>query len=484
MDNLFKNLLNRTQCQRNGICSTNPVINALEAVIINEIRQIAFYIVKLQEINFTNLEIIKQAVFSLSVNISDINFNKNALFSFFRNLKEMKRNVQEFYTKKADELKQPYEIINPVFNKKEDSISLTDLIKNGEEIVHNFYNSISEDKLRLINILILICRTTSIKIIELSNYIKVDDKYYYEILRLLSLANQKNIRFEKLIRRIKEFSNLIYDIQNKLNIELENKYGKRGDGISSTNIYEGHSVLISGPDLDEFYNLLKQTENEDINIYINPSMISAIFYPSFHKFKNFKGIYGTNEIEFDFSKFKGAIYITRNSTRALDSAIRGSIYTTKLIPKDKTVKIDTENLLPLIEEAKKLEGFNSFTKGIGVNFKYSKEKLADFIEKNKTAKILIYLGIKEASTEEIFKDYSIFNFLYPYEIEGLYFAIENINPENLSVYFSECTVEIVNTIISLLNKKISKIYLSNCITSAINPHITDSLKKDFDIQII
>lgn len=484
MYNLFKNLLNKTQCQRNGICSTNPVINAIEVVIINEIRQIAFYIVKLHEINYTNLELIKQTVFSLSVNISDIDFNKASLLNFFKNLKEIRKNAQSFYIKKASEMKLSYEVINPVFNEENEDVDLTSLIKSGENIVHNFYNTIKEEKLRLINILILICRVTSVKIIELSNYKEVNESYYFEILRLLSLTNHKTTREEKFKRRIKEFSNIIYDVQNELNFELEKAYGKRENGRSNTNIYEGRSILISGGDLDELYNLLEKTKDEDINIYINPTMISSIFYPKFHEYKNFKGIYGTNEIEFDFSKFKGPIYTTRNSTRALDSAIRGSIYTTKLIQKDKTVKIDKNNLSPLIEEAKKLEGFDSFIKGTDINFEYNLKKVKEIIELNKGKNFLIHLGPKEKRAEEVFKDYTIIEFIYPYETEGLYFAMNEINNENLSVYFSECAPENVNTIISIINKKLSKIYLSNCMVSSINPHITESLKKDFNIQII
>ncbi len=61
MNELFKNLLNKSSCAQNGICSTDPVLNALEAVFINEIRQIAFYIVRLKEFNLTNFDIMKEA---------------------------------------------------------------------------------------------------------------------------------------------------------------------------------------------------------------------------------------------------------------------------------------------------------------------------------------------------------------------------------------------------------------------------------------
>ncbi len=484
MHDLFKNLFTKNQCQKSGICSTNPLLSAIEAVIINEIKQTAFYIIKLKEMNFTNLEITKEAIKALSVNISDINFNKNKVLAFFKNLKTMKKNVEAFYTKKANEINLSYEFITPNFSEKNEEFDLVDLIKSGENIIRGFYNTTEEEKLRLINLIVLICRINALKLYTLSKYKNVDFTYYYEVLRLLSLLNYKTTRKEKLIRRIREFSNIAYEIQKELNFELEKVYGKRKGRKISTHLYEGKSILISGPDLDELYNLLEQTKTEGINVYINPSMISAVFYPKFLEFPNFKGVFGTNDTEFNFSKFKGPIYITENSTQTLDSAFRGTIYTTKILPQDKTIQINKENLAPIIEEAKKLEGFNKTKKQEGFDFEYDLGIIQDLIEKNEGKNFLIYLGLNDNEIKEKFKDYIILNFLYPYETQGLYFALEKINSENLYVCFSECSFEIVNTIISIINKKVAKIYMPKCPASNINPHITDSLVLDFGIQKI
>lgn len=481
MKDLFKDLFNKTQCQRNGVCSTNPVIQAVEAVIINEIRQIAFFVVKLHEVNFTNNEIVKNTVLALSVMITDINFNKKSFFAFYSNLRAMKENIKKFYIEKSNELKISYEFINPDYADLEGDIDLTSIIKSGENIIREFYNTIKEEKFRLINLIILICKITSLKLVKLSEYKEPDFNHYYEILRLLALINHKTTREEKFIRRIKEFSNIIYQIQKELDFELSASYGKRTGGKISSNIYAGHSILVFGGDLDELYNLLEKTKNEEINVYINLSMISSIFYPKFLQFHNFKGIFGTNNVESDFSKFKGTIYITENSTRPLDLAFRGTIYSTKIIPQDKTIKIDKENLAPLIEETKKHEGFEAYVQGKEFDFEYSIEKIKEKIENNQDKKFLIYLGIKDSSVEENFKNYTILNFIYPYETEGLYYAVENLDMKNTSVFFSKCTLETVNTLISLIDRGLEKIYMGKCLTSDINPHIKEALQKDFNV---
>ena len=483
MKDLFKNLFNSTQCQRNGICSTNPIIHALEVVIINEIRQIAFYIVKLKELNFTNNDIMQKCVLALSTTISDINFNEKSLLSFYSNLKEINKNIKIFYTDKSKELKISYEFVSHSYAEKNEEKNITGLIKSGENIIREFYNTMNEEKIRLINLIVLICRVTSINLVKLSEYKKPESDYYYEILRLLSLINHKTTREEKFIRRIKEFSKIIYKIQDELNFELTKAYGKRREGEVTTDIYKGRSILITGGDLDEFYNLLEKTKDEEINVYINSSMLSSIFYPKFHEFKNFKGLYGTNDVEFDFSNFKGAIYTTRNSTRGLDSAFRGTIYSTKLISQDRTIKLDKNNLSPLIEEAKKIEGFENSIKGFEIDFEYNLEKINKIIETNQEKKFLLCVGFVDDAVKNKFSDYVIINLLFPYETEGIYYVSEKISSENLTVYFSQCFEEIVNTIMSLVDKNI-EIYISNCISSNINPHIIESIKKDFGIKVI
>ena len=95
MYDLFKNLFDKTPCSKNGICSTNPVLNSLEAVIVNEIRQIAFYVVKLKELNLTNKNLMKESVLSLSVSVYDMDFNKDSFIGFFKNILNTKNKVTE-----------------------------------------------------------------------------------------------------------------------------------------------------------------------------------------------------------------------------------------------------------------------------------------------------------------------------------------------------------------------------------------------------
>lgn len=485
MRDLFKNLWDKTQCQKNGVCTLNPVLNAIDAVIINEIRQIAFYVVKLKEFNLININIMKEAVCALSISITDTTFDKNALNGFYQNLVNIKNEIKDFYVKKCSQMNISYEFNTPFSINDTKNITTTNLIKEGENILNRFYNKIEENKIRLIHLIIAALKITSVNLLKLNSFKNEDlSEYYFEILRLLSLTNNIGTREEKFIRRIKEFSEISYKIKEELDFEMQKAYGKRKSGEINTDIFKGKSILVSGGDLDELYLLLEKTKEKEINIYFDRTMLLGLTYPEFVKFKNLKGMFGNGDIENDFSNFKGVIYVTRNSTHPLDSAIRGKIYTTKKIPFEMAVKIENNDFNPLIEETKNHEGFSAFVKGKTFELEYDLEKIENLIEENKDKKFLVSFGVINENMEEKFRDYIKINFVLPYETEGMHFILNRFKNENLYLYFSDCSPETINNIVSLLNKTTGGIYLSSCPNSTINPHITDSLKKDFNINII
>ncbi|EMS77407.1 hydroxylamine reductase [Desulfotignum phosphitoxidans] len=73
-------------------------------------------------------------------------------------------------------------------------------------------------------------------------------------------------------------------------------------------------ILISGHDLKDMDELLKQTEGTGVDVYTHGEMLPANYYPAFKKYDHLKGNYGSswwhqNE---DFETFNGAILMTTN----------------------------------------------------------------------------------------------------------------------------------------------------------------------------
>ena len=76
----------------------------------------------------------------------------------------------------------------------------------------------------------------------------------------------------------------------------------------------GPGILITGHDLLDLYELLKQTEGTGVNVYTHSEMLPAHAYPELNKFKHLVGNYGNawQEQKKEFKQFSGALLATTN----------------------------------------------------------------------------------------------------------------------------------------------------------------------------
>ena len=79
-------------------------------------------------------------------------------------------------------------------------------------------------------------------------------------------------------------------------------------------VRDNPGILISGHDLKDMEELLKQTEGTGVDVYTHGEMLPANYYPAFKKYRHFVGNYGSswwyqNE---EFEAFNGPVILTTN----------------------------------------------------------------------------------------------------------------------------------------------------------------------------
>ena len=102
--------------------------------------------------------------------------------------------------------------------------------------------------------------------------------------------------------------------------------------ITEVNIGVGSNpgILISGHDLKDMEELLKQTEGTGVDVYTHSEMLPANYYPSFKKYSHFVGNYGNAwwKQDKEFESFNGPILMTTNCITPVKDSYRDRIYTT------------------------------------------------------------------------------------------------------------------------------------------------------------
>ncbi|SHL36567.1 hydroxylamine reductase [Desulfatibacillum alkenivorans DSM 16219] len=121
-------------------------------------------------------------------------------------------------------------------------------------------------------------------------------------------------------------------------------------------------ILISGHDLKDMEELLKQTEGTGVDVYTHGEMLPANYYPAFKKYDHFAGNYGGSwwHQNKDFESFNGPIILTTNCLIPIkkDNTYLDRLFTTGVVnyPGAKHIEMrqagGAKDFSPVIELAK------------------------------------------------------------------------------------------------------------------------------------
>ena len=97
-------------------------------------------------------------------------------------------------------------------------------------------------------------------------------------------------------------------------------------------------ILISGHDLKDMEELLRQTEGTGVDVYTHGEMLPANYYPAFKKYPHFAGNYGSSwwhQLD-EFESFNGPLLLTTNCLVPLrkSSTYLNRLYTTGVVGYD------------------------------------------------------------------------------------------------------------------------------------------------------
>ncbi|MDW7683418.1 MAG: hydroxylamine reductase [Bacillota bacterium] len=124
---------------------------------------------------------------------------------------------------------------------------------------------------------------------------------------------------------------------------------------------KGKAIVVSGHDLKDLEELLKQTEGKGIYVYTHGEMLPTHGYPELKKYSHFYGHYGTawQNQQKEFANFPGAILMTTNCIQKPQGSYAENIFTTGLVGWPGVHHVEGHEYGPVIEKALELPGFPS-----------------------------------------------------------------------------------------------------------------------------
>ncbi len=142
---------------------------------------------------------------------------------------------------------------------------------------------------------------------------------------------------------------------------LDEGHAERFGKPSPATVYEGTKagpgILVTGHDMADLENLLKQTAGKGINVYTHGEMLPAHMYPELRKHPHLAGHYGGawQKQRTEFKQFSGPVLATTNCILIPREDYKDRVFTTRITAVPGGTRLMTDDFSPLIDKALRCE---------------------------------------------------------------------------------------------------------------------------------
>ena len=159
------------------------------------------------------------------------------------------------------------------------------------------------------------------------------DNSIFTFIKEALVKTTENLSADELVALTLECGNFGVKTMALLDEANTKSYGNPEITKVNIGVKNNPGILVSGHDLKDFEELLKQTEGTGIDIYTHSEMLPANYYPEFKKYPHFVGNYGNawwrqNE---EFESFNGPILLTTNCLVPPKDSYKDRVYTTGVV---------------------------------------------------------------------------------------------------------------------------------------------------------
>lgn len=231
------------------------------------------------------------------------------------------------------------------------------------------------------------------------------DELYAFIAEALD-STTKELSIEEMIEMVMKAGKFSVEAMALLDKANTSTYGN--PEISKVKIGVGNNpgILISGHDLKDMEELLKQTEGKGIDVYTHGEMLPANAYPAFKEYKHFIGNYGNSwwKQNKEFESFNGPILMTTNCIIHVRDSYKNRIFTTGMTgyPEVKHIPDRQEgkekDFSEIIEMAKKCDPPEEIENGeITIGFAHNQvialaDKIVEAVKKGAIKRFIVMAG--------------------------------------------------------------------------------------------
>ena len=293
-------------CTVRGVCGKTPDVANLQDLLLFLLKGIAHYRVQLRALKAVDHSADQFILDGLFMTITNANFDRDRFIDKIKRALLLRARLkQTFLDKKGD-------IRNITFEGAYWQCDSTEEMEQKATTI-GVLSTLNEDVRALRELLIYGIKGIA-AYTEHAYNLGQENQNIYEFIDRGLVATTLNLSTEQLIQMVLECGKNGVDAMALLDQANTTAYGNPEITKVDIGVRNNPGILISGHDLRDLEELLKQTEGSGVDIYTHSEMLPAHYYPAFKKYKHFAGNYGNAwwRQVYEFQHFNGPILFTTN----------------------------------------------------------------------------------------------------------------------------------------------------------------------------
>ncbi len=348
-----------TGCDVFGVCGKDPKTAALQDLLLHVAKGISMYAHRAAVLGAQDPAVNKYVIEALFTTITNVNFDPLRLEGILRQGAVVKAKAKVLYDAAALKAgKVPETLSGPAAWTP--AADLAGLAAQGEELVISKEIAARGADLTGLEYLIIFGLKGMAAYADHAEVLgKVDPKVNAFFHEALDFLTQPDLGVDALLGMALRCGEVNIRVMELLDEANTSTYGHPVPTPVRITAVKGKAILVSGHDLKDLEELLKQTEGTGINIYTHGEMLPCHGYPGLKKYSHFVGNYGGawQDQQKEFDAFPGSILMTTNCIQKPAESYKGRIFTCGLVAWPGVLHITDRNFKPVIDAALAAPGF-------------------------------------------------------------------------------------------------------------------------------
>ncbi len=346
-------------CTVHGVCGKDPETAAMQDLLVHAVQGLSMYAHRARQLGVKDREIDVFTIEALFATLTNVNFDAKRLRDWVHKAVQMRDKAGHLYKeacKKAG--KAPEKLAGPAaWDPPSDSDAL---LREAENIgIANRKQGLGDDITGLHELILYGVKGAAAYLDHAQILGKQDDAAFGMVHEILDFVSQEPTDLNELLKMALRTGELNLKAMELLDAANTGAYGHPTPTPVRIEPIKGKAIVVSGHDLKDLEDLLKQTEGKGINVYTHGEMLPAHGYPGLRKYRqligNFGGAWQDQTKEFD--KFPGAILMTTNCLQRPKDTYKNRIFTSGVVGWPGVTHISNRDFTPVIKAALAAEGF-------------------------------------------------------------------------------------------------------------------------------